>query len=146
MIYQHPRVLLGMKKRGFGKGRWNGFGGHVERGEAIEEGARREIKEEAGLEVGKLSKHGVIEFKRRGKQEILEVHVFGTDAFSGEPTESEEMKPQRFDVDKIPYSQMWSDDKHWLPLFLQGKKFTAKFLFGQGDRVLKHGVTESDSV
>jgi hypothetical protein len=29
IIYQHPRVLLGMKKRGFGAGRWNGFGGKV---------------------------------------------------------------------------------------------------------------------
>ena len=30
IIYQHPKVLLGMKKRGFGAGRWNGFGGKVE--------------------------------------------------------------------------------------------------------------------
>ena len=34
-------VLLGMKKRGFGKGRWNGFGGKVEKDETIEEAAIR---------------------------------------------------------------------------------------------------------
>ena len=28
-------VLLGMKKRGFGVGKWNGFGGKVEPGESI---------------------------------------------------------------------------------------------------------------
>lgn len=35
------KVLLGLKKRGFGKGRWNGFGGKVQQGETIEEGAIR---------------------------------------------------------------------------------------------------------
>ena len=34
-------ILLGFKKRGFGAGRWNGFGGKVEPGETIEQGARR---------------------------------------------------------------------------------------------------------
>lgn len=42
VFVQEPgRVLLGMKKRGFGEGRWNGFGGKVEEGESIEEGAIR---------------------------------------------------------------------------------------------------------
>ncbi len=38
---QPGKILLGMKKRGFGEGRWNGFGGKVEKGETIEQGARR---------------------------------------------------------------------------------------------------------
>ena len=48
IIHQHPRVLLGMKKRGFGVGRWNGFGGKVQREETIEDAAKRELREEAG--------------------------------------------------------------------------------------------------
>jgi hypothetical protein len=43
--------------------------------------------------------------------------------------ETEEMRPEWFGVDAIPYETMWSDDKYWLPLFLQGKKFTGTFLF-----------------
>ena len=35
------KVLLGMKKRGFGMGRWNGFGGKVHSDETVEEGAIR---------------------------------------------------------------------------------------------------------
>ena len=142
IIHQPPRILLGMKKRGFGKGRWNGFGGHVEKGETVEDAARREIQEEAGLMAGQLEKRGIIEFKWQEKPEILEVHVFHTADFAGEPIESDEMRPQWFDVNKIPYSEMWSDDIHWLPLFLQGKKFTAKFLFGSADRVLTHEIKE----
>ena len=40
-VLEPGRVLLGMKKRGFGMGRWNGFGGKVQAGETIEEGAIR---------------------------------------------------------------------------------------------------------
>ena len=35
------RVLLGLKKRGFAKDRWNGFGGKVDPGETIEAAAKR---------------------------------------------------------------------------------------------------------
>jgi len=31
-IYKGEKVLLGYKKRGFGEGRWNGFGGKVQSG------------------------------------------------------------------------------------------------------------------
>ena len=37
-------VLLGLKKRGFAEGWWNGFGGKVEPGETIPEGAKRSVK------------------------------------------------------------------------------------------------------
>jgi hypothetical protein len=29
MVHQDNKLLLGMKKRGFGEGRWNGFGGKL---------------------------------------------------------------------------------------------------------------------
>lgn len=29
LIHQQPRILLAMKKKGFGKGKYNGFGGKV---------------------------------------------------------------------------------------------------------------------
>ena len=41
MIKEDTRILLGMKKRGFGVNRWNGFGGKVEHGDSIAEGAKR---------------------------------------------------------------------------------------------------------
>ena len=42
-------ICLAMKKRGFGKGRWNGVGGKVEAGETIEAAAMREAREEIGV-------------------------------------------------------------------------------------------------
>lgn len=46
----YTHVLLGLKKRGFGTGKWNGFGGKVEANENIRQAAVREMKEEAGIE------------------------------------------------------------------------------------------------
>ena len=40
-VLKPGQVLLGLKKRGFGEGRWNGFGGKVQPDEAIEEAAIR---------------------------------------------------------------------------------------------------------
>ncbi|OHA68459.1 MAG: hypothetical protein A3J68_01525 [Candidatus Wildermuthbacteria bacterium RIFCSPHIGHO2_02_FULL_48_16] len=142
IVYQHPKVLLGMKKRGFGAGRWNGFGGKVSANETIEEAAKREIREETGIEVVVLDKAGIIEFEFKGNPEVLEVHIFKSESFSGEPIESEEMKPQWFHVDEIPFSQMWPDDKYWFPLFLEGKKFKGRFLFGDSDAILEQGLAE----
>jgi 8-oxo-dGTP diphosphatase/2-hydroxy-dATP diphosphatase len=129
-IHQHPRVLLGMKKIGFGAGRWNGFGGKVEAGETIEAAARREVIEEAGIEPRELVKQGILTFEFKDDPErILEVHVFKATDYSGDPIETEEMKPQWFMVDEIPFKEMWSDDLYWMPLLLKGKKFKGRFFF-----------------
>jgi len=142
IIHQHPKVLLGMKKRGHGEGKWNGFGGKVEKGETIEEAARREIKEEAGIEVLKMNKLGILEFEYQGSSGNMEVHIFDVEEFEGSPTESEEMKPRWFDVDKIPYNQMWTDDQYWLPMFLDRKRFKGKFVFNESNEVVDYCLDE----
>ena len=48
-ILRDRQVLLGLKKRGFGKGKWNGFGGKVEVEETMLESVLRELEEESGL-------------------------------------------------------------------------------------------------
>lgn len=134
IVHKHPYILLGMKKRGFGAGKWNGFGGHVEDGEEIIDAAIRELYEEAGILARNPEKFGVLEFVfPDGK--ILEVHFFRADDFYGEPTESEEMAPKWFRINEIPYSDMWPDDKHWMPLFLDGKKFNGKFVFNENNNI-----------
>lgn len=135
------RILLGMKKRGFGAGRWNGFGGKVQDGETLRAAARRETLEECSITITDMEEVGVHEFefeKERGT--ILEVHVFRIMGFTGTPTETEEMRPEWYPVDAIPYDEMWPDDRYWIPIFLAGKKFRTKFLFGEGDSVLEQDI------
>lgn len=147
LIVRDDRILLGMKKRGFGMGRWNGFGGKVEEGESIEEGAKRETLEESGVIITEMEAVGIHEFEfARNRGNILEVHVYRVTAWEGEPHETEEMRPQWFTTDAIPYDAMWPDDIHWIPVFLAGKKFRTRFLFGEGDSVLENHVEEVDEL
>lgn len=41
VVCNEDKILLGFKKRGFGAGKWNGFGGKVEPGENIVNCAKR---------------------------------------------------------------------------------------------------------
>lgn len=136
-------MLLGMKKRGFGMGKWNGFGGKVAEGEAVEDAAKRELHEEAGVTAMDLAKLGVLDFSwQENPGDILRVHIFKCTQFEGEPAESEEMKPQWFKVAEIPFAQMWSDDIHWMPMFLEGKQFKGYFVFGSDNNVVEHELKE----
>ena len=124
-----------MKKRGFGAGRFNGYGGKVQEGETIEAAALREMKEEVGLaaENSNLNKVGQIKFFFKDKEGWdQEMHVFLVKDWQGESQESEEMKPQWFNIKEIPFDSMWPDDKHWLPAVLAGKKIEGHFNFING--------------
>ncbi|XP_064009755.1 oxidized purine nucleoside triphosphate hydrolase [Pogoniulus pusillus] len=146
LVVQPPRVLLGMKKRGFGAGLWNGFGGKVQPGESIEEAARRELLEESGLTVDTLQKMGQITFEFVGNSELMDVHIFRADDFHGEPRESEEMRPQWFQLDEVPFNCMWADDAYWFPLLLQKKLFRGYFKFQGQDTIVEHTLTEVEEV
>lgn len=146
LVYKNNQLLLGMKKRGFGEGRWNGFGGKVLDGESIEEATKREIFEEAGIMVKEPNKIGVIEFEFKDSPEILEVHIFKAQNFKGIPKESEEMLSKWFDIQEIPFSQMWPDDKYWLPLFLADKKFKGEFLFDETINILDYNLLEVEEL
>ncbi len=136
-----------MKKRGFGMGKWNGFGGKALPGENIFDAAKREMNEEAGIVVNDLERVGRIDFEFENNPEILEVHVFDIKSFSGEPTESEEMRPEWFEISQIPYDNMWADDPFWYPLFLSGKKFQGWCQFNEaGDKVLEQNIIEVKSL
>src|SRR3989344_1870701 len=138
LIHTDSHILLGMKKRGFGQGKWNGFGGKIEKGETIDQAARREMFEEAGLTVGEVSPMGILHFSFPNDPVTLEVRVFRADTYEGELKEGDEMKPQWFPIDEIPFESMWPDDKHWLPLFLSGKKFKGEFFFDNNNMIANH--------
>mmetsp|Transcript_30257 Transcript_30257/g.39911 ORF Transcript_30257/g.39911 Transcript_30257/m.39911 type:complete len:237 (-) Transcript_30257:235-945(-) len=124
-----PKILLGLKKYGFGEGKWNGFGGKVEPGETVSEAAARELAEESGVTALRMEKKGRLIFHVDTYPAIMRVHVFEATEYTGEPRESEEMRPQWFYEDELPFQSMWADDAHWMPLLLSGKKFSGEFKF-----------------
>jgi 8-oxo-dGTP diphosphatase len=117
-------VLLGLKKAGFGAGKWVGLGGHIEEGEKPEGAAVREVQEESGLLVpaDSLQHMASIEFRfpaRPAWDQTAEVFV--TSVYQGEPEESDEIAPRWFSERELPLAKMWDDAKYWLPLVLAGE-------------------------
>jgi hypothetical protein len=52
------------------------------------------------------------------------------------------MKPQCFKINKLPYKNMWDDDKYWLPLVLKGKSVEADFLFNENQKMIDKEIKE----
>jgi len=135
-------VCLAMKKRGFGLNRWNGVGGKVDdQKETIEEAARREAKEEIFVDVQDLSKVAELSFyfPHNSAWDQM-VHVYFAENWKGEPKESDEMKPDWFSVNELPFQDMWPDDIFWLPEVVKGNLLKAMFKFGEKDVVLDKKV------
>lgn len=143
-VVRGPDVLLGLKKRGFGAGRWNGFGGKVEPGESIPDAARRELREEAGIETGPLEPCGLLRFAFAGDPVQLEMHIFRTAAFSGEPVETEEMRPVWYALDALPLDGMWPDDRYWLADVLSGRHVRGAFHFEGHDHITDYELEVRD--
>ena len=140
MLRIYPRrssehlVLLGLKKRGFGEGKFNGFGGKLDPGENLEESALRELREECGLiaKLENLNWRGCLTYIYDTKPKAMEVNVFDLDVWDDNPVETEEMKPSWFAHDAVPLDSMWADDAYWLVQYLDGHlkaPFVGRFRF-----------------
>jgi 8-oxo-dGTP pyrophosphatase MutT (NUDIX family) len=143
LLLKEGMILLALKKRGFGVGRWNGTGGKFdpEKDKNITDAAIRETKEEIGVEIKNPEKFGLFHFRFPHKPEYdQDVHLFLAKEWIGEPKESEEMAPKWFLLNEIPYNKMWSDDPLWLPHILKGKKLEADFVFQEGDKIKEHNI------
>ena len=141
-LLRENEILLGMKKRGFGVGKYNGFGGKVAPGESVEEATVRELYEESGVKVNISDLEKVAEFdfffptvpKEQNWDQV--VSVFFIRNWEGEPIESEEMLPVWMKQNSLPFEKMWEDDQHWFPRVLLGKKVRGKFSFDK-DKLLE---------
>ena len=100
LIEDRGRILLG--KRGPGTreaGRWSFPAGFVERGEAVEAAARREVREEVGVVVRLGPLLGLI--STEGETVVLAVYEAA--GFTGEPVAGDDLEAiDWFDPDALP--------------------------------------------
>jgi len=139
-------VLLGRKKHGLGAGNFVGPGGKLEPGESAVDAAVREVFEEAGVVVAAsdLEPRGLLSYifpyREAWRQESS---VFVCRMWRGEPTGSDELDPEWFPLERVPYDQMWDDARRWLPGVLAGASVRRSFVFGED---LATVVEEHESV
>jgi len=142
-LVDENKILLGLKKRGFGKGKLNGFGGKLQANESFEQAMLREAEEELSVVPEKYSEAAELIFYDRSSPEFF-VKVFVVEKWRGIPKESDELVPLWVSIENLPFNMMWEDDMHWLPLVLSGKKVKASFwyrdLYGKNPKILKHEV------
>lgn len=130
-----------MKKRGFGVNRWNGLGGKVEEGEEITKSAAREVEEEIEVTIEQTNKVAELSFYfPHNPSWNQKAHVYFTENWIGEPKETEEMNPEWFKTEEIPFDEMWPADKFWIPEILSGKLIKATFILTEDDIVKEKNI------
>ncbi len=132
-IRNEQEISLGLKLQKVGAGKYNGYGGKkTDADQTIEDTARRELKEEAGIEAEDLEKVAEITFYWPQKPEWNQlVHVYVTRRWKGEiyAAEPDKITPEWHPLTAVPYNRMMPADQHWLPKVLKGEYVKATFTY-----------------
>ena len=137
-VIRDGHILLIRKKRGLGAGKINGPGGRLEPGETPLQCAVREVEEELCTTPCGLEWCGENRFQFVDGYSI-HVQVFRAADCDRQPQETQEAIPVWVPLDAIPYDEMWADDRLWLPLLLERRRFSGRFIF-DGDAMLDAAI------
>lgn len=71
-VFKDNKFLMGCRKGAHGEGTWTVPGGHLDFGESIERGAKREVFEETGVKITNIKVAGITNdiFKKENKHYI----------------------------------------------------------------------------
>ncbi len=134
------QILLGIRKTGEGIGQYNGIGGKCEPHESIRAAAVREVQEEINITIKSIDLKHLGHITYQQPVDPCTSDVFTVYQWQGTPQTSKEITPHWFDIDKIPYHQMWPNDQLWLPKVLKGEKFTATIWHDKEGKLLNYEV------
>lgn len=62
--------------------------------------------------------------------------------YTGEPVETDEMKPEWFPINDLPFAEMWPADVRWVPDVLAGYKIKATVTFDAEGKEVKNFVSQ----
>ncbi len=136
-VVKDGKILLIRKKRGLGAGKVNGPGGRLEDDETPEECAIRETQEELLITPLRVRFAGELFFHAEDDMPKIHGFVYTAADYTGTPSETDEAIPLWFDLEDIPYHEMWEDDSYWLPEVLKGNIVSAWFTFKE-ETMLDH--------
>lgn len=139
------KLMLIEKKRGMGKGRWNGPGGKIKSGETPLQAVVRECEEECGLVPLNPERMGVVSFLFAPDSDSVtfsnRCEIYRAFSWSGtHQSDNEECRSFWWPIVQIDYELFWPDDRFWLPKLLEGKTFESVYHFDKNNRLLKEEV------
>lgn len=104
MVIKDGKVLIGKRKGSHGDGEWAWPGGHMEYMESFEECARREVREEAGIEIENIRFLFLSNLRAYAPKHYIDIGLVA-DWKSGEPQVLEPDKRENWewrDMDDLP--------------------------------------------
>jgi len=131
--HNDSRVLLAIKQKKIGEGKWNGYGGKPEPQDlSLCHTAVRELFEESGegivVDPQDLDPCAIIDFyfqDNTTKEPNWSVVIYTTTKFSGTASSTDEAKdPTWFLQHEIDYNNMLPADRQFIPKVLAGEVFT----------------------
>ena len=127
-------------------GKWNGLGGKCEPDESFVEAARREVREESGLDLPQASFRtlGVLQFPSFKAHKNEDWLVFVLAAEVGSDVMARPVSGPEGDLHWVPVKDLlslnlWPGDKHFLPFVAQDRPFTGTIWY-RGPEVVRHEV------
>ncbi len=132
-------LLKGAATKKIWPGKYNGLGGHVERGESVHAAALREIREEAGVEVKDLRLRGVITIET-GEPAGIGLFVFTATALGRAVRPSAEGTLEWTPIHHVAELDTVEDLPLLLPHILAMPHdfpcFSARYTYGADDRLV----------
>jgi len=96
----------------------NGIGGHLEPGEDVTDGARREVMEECGLTPDALTLRGIVHISGQAEAPGVILFVFRGSSHRGAVRASDEGRLAWYPLSALPTDEMVDDLPHLLPRVL----------------------------
>jgi 8-oxo-dGTP diphosphatase len=128
------------KQNDMNKDKWIGIGGKFENGESPFDCARREIKEETGLNISNLNYRGIVTFVSDlyGTEYM---HLFTSSEYEGEVNyDCDEGTLEWVKKEKINNLPIWEGDKIFFELLDKKTEFFSLKLCYEGDKLVSHVI------
>ena len=134
-------LLRGAPTKRIWANKYNGIGGHIERDEDVYAAARREVREETGLEVDDLRLAGLINIDGDQPTGIM-LFVFTAESRSGDPITTEEGTPEWIARDQLAQIDLVEDLPIVLPRALDvapnAPPFFAHYHYNEQEQLIIH--------